>query len=101
MQKIGSISDILNMMPKTKKIKNMDFDDRKLKWTDAIINSMTRNEKLVPSIIDGSRRKRIALGSGRTVQEVNQLLNQFQQMNQMIKKMNNKKGRINLPFGIK
>jgi signal recognition particle subunit SRP54 len=78
----------------------MNFDDRQLKWIDAIIQSMTPEERMSPDIINGSRRKRIALGSGRSVQEVNQLLKQFHQMQQMMKKIGNK-GRMNLPFVIK
>ena len=61
---------------------------------------MTPAERLSPEIINGSRRKRIANGSGRSVQEVNQLLKQFHEMQQMMKKIGNK-GRMKLPFGIK
>ena len=70
---------------------------KKIVWIDAIINSMTNYERLNPSIINGSRRKRIALGSGRNVQEVNQLLKQFDQMKNMMKKMN-KKGMNKFPL---
>ena len=79
----------------------INFDDRQIKWTDAIIKSMTPDERLSPGIINGSRRKRIAIGSGRSVQEVNQLLKQFHQMRQMMKKIGNNKGRMDIPFGIK
>ena len=100
MQNMGSMSEMLKMIPGAGKLGKMNFDDRQLKWTDAIIKSMTPAEKLSPEIINGSRRKRIASGSGRSVQEVNQLLKQFHQMQQMMKK-NGNKGVIKLPFGIK
>ena len=61
------------------------MDDRQLSWTAAIINSMTPAERKKPNLIDGSRRKRIAEGSGRSLQEVNQLLKQFVQMKKMMK----------------
>ena len=61
---MGSISDIVGMLPGVPKMKNLNLDDNQLKWTDAIINSMTPQERQNPEIIDGSRRKRIALGSG-------------------------------------
>ena len=72
----------------SKSFKNLKMDDRQLIWTEAIINSMNRNERKTPKIIDGSRRLRIAKGSGRPVQEVNALLKQFTQMKKMMKKMN-------------
>ena len=97
---MGSMSDMLKMIPGAGKLAKMKVDDRQIKWTDAIIKSMTPDERLYPEIINGSRRKRIANGSGRSVQEVNQLLKQFHQMQQMMKKIGNK-GRMKLPFGIK
>ena len=96
-QKMGSISDILGMIPGGNKLKGLNLDEKKIVWIDAIINSMTNYERLNPSIINGSRRKRIALGSGRNVQEVNQLLKQFDQMKNMMKKMN-KKGMNKFPL---
>jgi len=101
MQNMGSLSDMLKMIPGAGNLGKMKVDDRQIKWTDAIIKSMTPDERLYPEIINGSRRKRIAAGSGRSVQEVNQLLKQFHQMQQMMKKIGNNKGRINIPFGIK
>ena len=89
-QKMGSVSDIIGMMPGGNKLKGLDVDEKKIIWIDAIINSMTEYERLNPEIINGSRRQRIAMGSGRNVQEVNQLLKQFDQMKNMIKKMNKK-----------
>ena len=100
MQNMGSMSEMLKMIPGAGKLGKMNFDDRQLKWTDAIIKSMTPEERISPDIINGSRRTRIASGSGRSVQEVNQLLKQFHQMQQMVKKIGNK-GRMNFPFGIK
>ena len=69
-------------------MKGFDMDDRKFKWVEAIINSMTPQERSNPQIMSGSRRKRIANGSGRSIQEVNQLLKQFTTMKNMMKKMN-------------
>ena len=100
MQNMGSMSEMLKMIPGAGKLGKMNFDDRQLKWTDAIIKSMTPEERISPVIINGSRRTRIASGSGRSVQEVNQLLKQFHQMQQMMKKIGNK-GRMKIPFGIK
>ncbi len=100
MQNMGSMSEMLKMIPGAGKLGKINFDDRQLKWTDAIIKSMTPEERISPDIINGSRRIRIASGSGRSVQEVNQLLKQFHQMQQMMKKIGNK-GRMNLPFVIK
>jgi len=100
MQNMGSMSEMLKMIPGAGKLGKMNIDDRQLKWTDAIIKSMTPEERISPDIINGSRRKRIASGSGRSVQEVNQLLKQFHQMQQMMKKIGNK-GRMKIPFGIK
>ena len=100
MGKMGSMSDIFSMIPGFGKLGKINLDERQLKWTDAIIKSMTLIERLNPAIINGSRRKRIARGSGRTVQEVNQLLKQFSQMRQMIKKIG-RKGGMRLPFGLK
>ena len=101
MQNMGSISEMLKMIPGTGNLGKMNVDDRQLKWIDAIIKSMTPDEQLNPEILNGSRRKRIALGSGRSVHEVNKLLKQFYQMRQMIKKIGNNKGRMRIPFGIK
>ena len=63
------------------------MDDRQLSWTEAIINSMTKQERNHPDVIKGSRKRRIAAGSGTQVQDVNKLLKQFQQMQKMMKKM--------------
>ena len=100
MKKMGPLSDMLGMIPGASKMGKINLDDRQLIWTDAIIKSMTPEERNKPEIIDGSRRKRIALGCGRPVQEVNQLLKQFQQMRVMMKKIG-KKGKMHMPFPIK
>ena len=96
---MGSLNQIMGMMPgmNRKLMKGMDFDDKKLIWTDAIISSMTFEERKNPIIIDGSRRSRISKGSGRTVQEINQLLKQFTEMKKMMKKM----GKMKLPKNLK
>ena len=96
-KKLGPLSNVMSMIPGFSKMKNMDLNENEFKWVEAIINSMTKEERSKPEIINGSRRKRIALGSGRTVQEVNRLITQFNQMKNLIKKMKNKKN-INLPF---
>ena len=87
-QKMGNINEIMNMIPGIpRKMKNkVNMDERQIIWTEAIINSMTEKERKNPQIINGSRRSRIASGSGRSVQEVNQLLKQFIEMQKMMKK---------------
>ena len=100
MKKMGSMADMLSMIPDATKLGKISFDERQLKWTDSIINSMTVEERNSPDLISGSRRKRIALGSGRSVQEVNQLLKQFQMMKNMMKKIG-KKGGMKIPFNFK
>lgn len=95
MRKMGSLSDILGMIPglgKMKTLKNMEVDDRELTRTAAIIDSMTVRERRNPLIIDGQRRKRIARGSGTSVQDVNRLLKNYAEMRKMMKKMMSKEG---------
>ena len=89
MKKMGSMSQIISMMlgMNSKALKQLNMDDRQVGWTEAIINSMTPSERQQPEIINGSRRLRISKGSGRSVQEINALLNQFSQMKKMMKKM--------------
>ena len=89
MKKMGSMSQIIGMMPgmNSKALKQLNMDDRQVGWTEAIINSMTPSERQQPEIINGSRRLRISKGSGRSVQEINALLNLFSQMKKMMKKM--------------
>ena len=92
MQNMGSMEQLMSMIPGMGKMtKNLVLDERQLVWTDAIINSMTKEERHNPSILDGSRRKRIAQGSGRSIQEVNTLLKQFGQMQKMMKNLSRSK----------
>jgi signal recognition particle subunit SRP54 len=88
-KKMGPLEELLKMMPGMggKAMKGMQVDEKALVYTEAMINSMTPDERRRPKIINGSRRKRIARGSGTTVQEVNRLLNQFQMMQKMMKRM--------------
>ena len=90
-QKMGSFSDFFSMIPGIgSKIKGLNFDDRQLLWTEAMINSMTPLERANPELINGSRRKRIALGSARSIQELNTLLKKFSEMKKLLKKMKKK-----------
>ena len=92
MQQMDSFEGLLGMIPGMgKQGKKTAFDEKQLIWTDAIINSMTPEERRNPSIIDGRRRKRIALGSGRSVQEVNRLLKEFSQLQRMMKNLSKMK----------
>ncbi len=85
-KKMGNIKDLASMIPGVGKvIKDIDIDDNAFKGVEAIISSMTRYERQHPEIINGSRRQRIAKGSGTTVQEVNRLLKQFDDTRKMMK----------------
>ena len=87
-KKMGSMKDLMGMIPGAgKALKGMDIDDDAFKHVEAIIHSMTPDERSNPSKLDAGRKKRIAKGSGRTIQEVNQLLKQFDQMSKMMKMM--------------
>ena len=100
LKKMGGAKSLLNMLPGmgTKvKISDGDIDERKIERTKAIILSMTKKERNDPSIINYSRKTRIAKGSGTTIQEINQLLKQFEQTKQMMKMMKNKRG-FKMPF---
>ena len=92
-QKMGPLDQIMGMIPGVngKALKGMKVDPKDLKHVEAIIYSMTHREREKPVLINGSRRLRIAKGSGTSVQEVNRLLKQFEQMKKMIKKFNNPK----------
>jgi signal recognition particle subunit SRP54 len=76
-----------------KAMKNMDIDDDAFKGIEAIIHSMTPSERDNPSVINGSRRKRIASGSGTTIQDVNRLMKQFDETRKMMKMMTTGKGK--------
>jgi len=98
MRKMGPLSGLLGMLPgmgALKQLKNADIDERELDRVEAIILSMTPQERSNPGVINGSRRKRIAAGSGTKVQQVNQLVKQFDQMRVMMKSMAN--GRMPTP----
>jgi signal recognition particle subunit SRP54 len=85
-KKMGPLSQVLSMIPGANKLGNInDVDEKEMKYVEAIILSMTIEERQHPAIINGSRRKRIATGSGRSVQEVNKLLKQFLEMQKMMK----------------
>ncbi|MCL6598795.1 MAG: signal recognition particle protein [Alicyclobacillus macrosporangiidus] len=88
-RKLGPMDQILKMLPGVNKIKgieNLQVDERRLQRIDAIISSMTKEERQDPSIMNASRRRRVAMGSGVTVREVNQVLNQFEQAREMMKR---------------
>jgi signal recognition particle subunit SRP54 len=88
-KKMGNIKDLMGMIPGMgKAMKGLDIDDDSFKPIEAIIRSMTPKERANPDLIDGSRRKRLAAGSGRTIVEVNNLMKQFGDMRKMMKQMN-------------
>lgn len=87
-KKMGSMKDLMGMIPGAgKALKNVDIDDDAFKGIEAIIHSMTPSERSQPATINSSRKKRIAKGSGTSIQEVNQLMKQFNQMSKMMKMM--------------
>ena len=94
LKKMGPLGGILGMMPgMPKELKNAKVGDDDLKPIEAIIRSMTRDERRRPEIINGSRRQRIASGSGRSIAEVNRLVKQFGEMQKMMKRMGGGKGK--------
>ncbi|WP_068672420.1 signal recognition particle protein [Oceanobacillus sp. Castelsardo] len=103
---MGPLDELINMIPganKMKGLKNAQIDEKQLSHVEAIIQSMTKKERQEPGLINASRKKRIAKGSGTTVSQVNRLLKQFNEMKKMMKQMTNmqkgKKGKgFNLPF---
>lgn len=106
MKNMGPLTDILGMIPgmNSKQMKNINVDEKEFVKLEAIIQSMTRYERNNPDVIDGSRRKRIARGSGTSIQDVNKLLKQFKETKKMLKKFGDmektmkKKGKLGLPF---
>jgi signal recognition particle subunit SRP54 len=105
-KKMGNIKDLMAMIPGVgKAIKDIDISDDAFKGIEAIINSMTPAERKTPDIINGSRRKRIASGSGTDIQQVNQLLKQFEEMRKMMKTFSKMQGGMprgmmpKMPFG--
>jgi signal recognition particle subunit SRP54 len=96
-RKMGSMNDIMKMIPGlAKAMPNVDIDERDVKKVEAIICSMTRRERSRPEILNGSRRKRIAAGSGTQVADVNRLVKQFEASRQMMKQLGGKGGRRGL-----
>lgn len=102
-KKMGNLKDLMSMIPGVgKAIKDIDIDDDTFKGIEAIIQSMTSEERQNPNLLDGSRKMRIAKGSGTTVAEVNKLVKQFGDMRKMMKSMNAMKGvrgMGRMPFG--
>ena len=100
MKKMGGASAMLSMLPGASKLKvnEGDIDEKKIEHTKAIILSMTKQERENPSIIDSKRKRRIAAGSGTTVQDINQLLKQFDQTKMLMKQLKGGKGKFRLPF---
>ena len=104
LKKMGNIEQLLGMMPgmNTGALKNAQIDEKQMDKIEAIILSMTKEERIKPEIINGSRRKRIANGSGTTVEDINKLLKQFDQMKKMMKQLTGKGARrmmgMKLPF---
>lgn len=107
MKNLGPLDQILEMIPgaNSKQLKNIKVDEKDFVFIEAIIQSMTKEERINPSLIDGSRRKRIAKGSGTSVTQVNKLLKQYNEMKKMMKKFSSmeksfkkKGGRFKLPF---
>ena len=99
-RKMGNIADIINMIPGASKFKlnaNM-LDEKQIARNKAIIQSMTPYERRNPDVIKGSQKKRIAMGSGTSIQEVNALLKNFYQSKELMKQMSNNKGRFRMPF---
>jgi len=97
-KKLGPLENLIKMIPGAKKagLSNISIDPKQMAHVEAIILSMTKKERRNPDILKASRKRRIAEGSGRSVEEVNRLLKQFEQMKEMMKKMKN--GNLNLPF---
>ena len=102
MKKMGGAQAMLSMLPGAGNMKVGEVDEKKLERTKAIILSMTKLERDNPSVIDSKRKRRIAAGSGTTVQDVNQLLKQFEQTKMLMKQlkggMGRKGGKFRLPF---
>ena len=110
-KKMGNVKDLMGMIPGMgKAMKGVEIEDDAFKYVEAMISSMTNEERSNPSILNGSRRQRVARGSGRSVNEVNQLIKQFNDMGKLMKmmqgggmknmmKMMGKGGMPKMPFG--
>ena len=96
-KKMGNVKDLMGMIPGMgKAMKDVEIEDDAFKGVEAMIQSMTPAEKAKPEILNGSRRKRIARGSGTSIQEVNKLIKQFEDTRKMMKMMSNKKNMMNM-----
>ena len=96
-KKMGNIKDLASMIPGVgKSLKNLDIDDDAFKGIEAIIQSMTPYERENPAVLNGSRRKRIASGSGASIQDVNRLLKQFDETRKMMKMMQGSKNKARM-----
>ena len=105
LRNMGSLEQLMGMLPgvNASKLKDAKIDEKAMGHLEAIILSMTPHERVHPEVLNSSRKKRIAAGSGRSVEEINRLLKQFEQTKDIMKKFTKKgkKGRMKLPFGIK
>jgi len=103
-KKMGPLNQLIGMIPgmNMQKLGNVEISDKEIAHIEAIIQSMTLEERRNPEIINPSRKRRIAAGSGRDIQEVNRLIKQFEQMKKMMKQLSGmtkgKKGKFKLPF---
>ena len=100
MKKMGGAGALLSMLPGAGKlnVSEADIDEKRMERTKAIVLSMTMKERENPSIIDSKRKRRIAAGSGTSVQEVNQLLKQFEQTKMLMKQLKGGRGKFRMPF---
>ncbi|MFR5101656.1 MAG: signal recognition particle protein [Christensenellaceae bacterium] len=100
LKKMGGAQAMMSMLPGMNKLKvnEKDIDEKRIEHTKAMILSMTQAERDNPSIIDSKRKRRIAAGSGTSVQEINQLLKQFDQTKQLMKQLKGNKGKFRMPF---
>lgn len=96
-KKMGSLKSLLSMIPGLgSAVKNADIDDKQIIKVESIIQSMTKKERANPKILNGSRRKRIARGSGNSIQDVNRLIKQFEEMQRMVKMLSSKSGKTGI-----
>ena len=102
LKKMGNLDQLIGMIPGAGSLKDVQVDEKQMQRIEAIILSMTKKERTYPDIINGSRRKRIAKGSGTSVEDVNKLLKQFDQMKKMMKQLTGgkgkRKGKMRFPF---
>ena len=102
LKKMGNLDQLIGMIPGAGSLKDVQVDEKQMQRIEAIILSMTKKERTYPDIINGSRRKRIAKGSGTSVEDVNKLLKQFDQMKKMMKQLTGgkgkRRGKMRFPF---